>query len=206
MSEQRTEAEALEFAHQTLAASREGVLRINAEDSVPVKFTTSNADGRIVASVPVATFFASEIILFVPEEKEGSLSLLLSAEELEEGPETDRWMAFHTESDHVRWGIFYVDAAKHDGWVFDGDAMMRPNLLATAEPALVKKLNADKGLLVRLCQRFAGMVVPDPVCVGVDQGGLHVRARFGVVRVAFERTAKNAEDAGSLIDAMISKA
>lgn len=205
MSEARSEAEALEFAHQTLAASREGVLRINAEDSVPVKFTTSNADGRIVASVPVATFFASEIILFVPEEKDGALSLLLSAEELEEGPETDRWTAFHIESEHVRWGIFYVDAAKHDGWVFDGDAMMRANVLADEEPALVKKLNADKGLLVKLCQRFAGMVVPDPVAVGVDQGGIHVRARFGVVRVPFERTAKSADEAAAMIDAMVAK-
>lgn len=206
MNEARSEAEALEFAHQTLAASREGVLRINGEDSVAVKFTTSNADGRVVASVPVATFFASEIILFVPEEKEGNLSLLLSAEELDEGPETDRWTAFHTESEHVRWGIFYVDAAKHAGWVFDGDAMMRPNMLAEAEPALVKKLNADKGKLVKLCQRFAGVVVPDPVAVGVDQGGVHVRARFGVVRVAFERTAKDAADAGAMIDAMVAKA
>ncbi len=206
MNEERSEAEALEFAHQALAASREGVLRINAEDSVPVKFTTSNTDGRIVASVPVATFFASEIILFVPEEKEGSLSLVLSAEELDEGPETDRWMAYHTESEHVRWGIFYVDAAKHDGWVFDGDAMMRSNLLADAEPAIVKKLNADKGMLVKLCQRFAGVVVPDPVCVGVDQAGMHVRARFGVVRVPFEREVRNADDAAGMIDAMVAKA
>jgi len=179
------DAIALEHALDVLDASREGVLSIGGEQRIPLRYVVAGADGRLVASVPVAALLAHELILHVPEETDDALQLLLSVEEIAESADTDRWQAHHGQPEHVRWGAMFIDSAKHGPWVFDGDAMMRPNPLTAAEPALCKLANADKAALVRACQRYAGLVVPDPVCVGADPRGLHIRARFGVVRLRF---------------------
>ncbi|MDX2116511.1 MAG: hypothetical protein SFZ24_12950, partial [Planctomycetota bacterium] len=151
-----------------------------------IKYVIDPLTGRLVASVPVAVLLSGQHLLWVPEESLDALQLLLSADELAEGAATDRWRVFHGEPEHVRWAQFWIDGARHGPWVFDGDALAAPNPLAADEPGLCKSLNADKGALAALCQRFAGVVVPDPVCVGVDPRGVHVRARFGVVRIRFE--------------------
>jgi hypothetical protein len=170
---------------------------------VAIKFVIDPASGRLIAGVPAAVFFAPELLLYVPEGTEDALQLLVSAEEEDEGPLTDRFTAYHGPSEHVRWAGLMIDSARHGPWVFDGDAMMRSSRLAEAEAGLCKTVNADKGALVRACQRYGGVVAPDPVCVGVDDGGLHVRVRFGIVRVRFERRAKDAADARAMIEAML---
>lgn len=202
MTNEHAEQEALEHARDTLTTARDGVLHVG-DNIVPIKFVTDPANGRLIASVPVATFFAPELIIFVPEETDEALQLLVSAEEEEESALTDRYLAYHGEPEHVRWAGLVIDSARHGPWVFDGDAMMHPNPVASGEAALCKKLNGDKASLAKLCERYGVTDVAEPLCVGVDESGLHVKARYGIVCVRFPRPAKDAVDAGALIDEML---
>ena len=196
------ETRALGVGRTLLEANREGTLCFD-DHHVPVKFVSESASGRLVASVPVATFFADEHVLWVPEEHEDALQCLVSPEEIEESHATDRWMAFHGEPEHVRWAAFWIDSARHGPWVFDGDAMAEPNALAEIEPRLVRAMNADPAALATLCERASGSPTPDPLCVGVDPRGVYVRARFGVVRVAFEEACEDGAAAERLIASLL---
>ena len=93
-------------------------------------YVVSPADGRLVAPVMVAMLQAEETVLFVPEVGEGALELLVTLYEFDEhGPEgglTDRWRIHHGEPSDVRWAHLDLDAAKHDGVVIDGDALLMP--------------------------------------------------------------------------------
>ncbi len=192
--EQATELAALDHARHVLAASREGVLLLD-DQRIPIRFVIANDDGRLIASTPVAALMSSSLTMFVPEESDDALQLLLSPEEIKESMDTDRWMAHHLgsgeEPEHVRWGAYWIDSAKHGPWVFDGEAMMSPNPAGPIEGALVKRINTDKPRLTALAQERAEVEVADPVCVAVDGFGLLVRARFGVVRVAFDEEARS---------------
>lgn len=196
------ESQALDHAREVLVANCEGLLRFD-EQSVVLKFVIDPEDGRLTAAVPVAVLMAAEHVLFVPEETEDALQLLVSPEEAQEGNTTDRWQAYHGVPEHVRWATFWIDGARHGPWVFDGDAMTAGNPLAKAEPALCKLANADPAKLARACKKIVDVDVPDPVCVGVDPGGMHVRARFGVVRLAFSPAASDADHAKASIEAML---
>jgi hypothetical protein len=202
MNEEAAARGALEHALDVLRSTREAVLAFE-ENFIPIKTTMERSTGRLVASAPVATFFAAEHVVFVPEEAEDALQLLVSPEEIEEGAETDRWTAYHGEPEHVRWAVMWIDSAKHGPWVFDGEAMTIPSALAPAEAGLVRGLNARRAELHALCRRLHGVDPEDPVCVGVDPHGIDVRARFGVLRAPFAQAADGPEHAERLIEKLL---
>lgn len=192
--EATAEGGALDHAQAVLLGQAEGDLRFD-EHGFRLKFVHDPASGRLVASVPVAVFSAAEHVLFLPEETEDALQLLISPEDVGESAVTDRWMAYHGEPEHVRWASFWIDGARHGPWVFDGEALSVANPLLKEEAGLCRAANADRTKLAAACERMAGVAVPDAVCVGVDPRGLHVRARFGVVRVQFREDGAAVSDA-----------
>lgn len=194
--------EALEHALAVFTADCEGRLTLD-DQAIHLKYIIDPASGRMTGSVPVAVLHAAELVLSVPEETDDALQLLLTAEESAESAATDRWICYHGDPEHVRWATFWIDSARHGPWVFDGDAFTLPNPLAAAEPALCKLLNADKAKLAALCQRFSGVPIPSPVCVGIDPRGIHIRARFGVVRVRFDSVLNDADSARAEIERML---
>lgn len=196
-----TETDALEHARRVLASSRDGVLQFG-ETQVPLKFIADGRTARLIACVPAAVMLASDHTLFVPEESDEALQLMVTPEEAPESEATDRWQAYHGQPEHVRWAELWVESGKHGAWVFDGEALTLPNPLVESEAALCRAVNADKALLAKVCQRHAGVVAPSPTCVGVDPGGLYVRAPFGVVRVWFEREAGGADGAKAAYEAL----
>ncbi len=198
MREAEAEADALESAYRFLMANREGVLNFD-DNFVPVKFVTDSSTGRLVMPVPVATFFVHQHVLFVPEEADDAMQIIVSPEQIDECAATDRWLAFHEEPEHVRWAMCWLESVKLSPWVFDGEALTRPNTLAKDEPALVRELNADTAALAALCRAATGTEVLSPLCVGVDQSGMHVRARFGVLRIHFPHSANDADHARRMI-------
>jgi hypothetical protein len=78
-----------------------------------------------------------------------------------------------------------IEAGKTETQVFSGEELSEPNLLTACEHRLVKALNADRALIAKACSRLRGVDVADPLVVGVDQLGVDVRARFGVLRLEF---------------------
>lgn len=201
-----TEEMALDHARLVLASCREGVLSFG-EHNVPIRFIVTNADGRLIASVPVATFFSSEHTLFVPEECDEALQLLLSAEEIEESRDTDRWLAHHLRAElgidqpeHTKWAAFWIDSVRHGPWVFDGDPFMQPNPIADDEPRLCKALNADRARLDAIARSATDAEIENPVCVAVDAHGILIRARFGVVRALYDEPVSTAAEAEEAIE------
>lgn len=206
MDEQRAEREALEHARAFLHANLEASLLLDGEFNENIKrvpFVLDHETGKLIASVPVATFHASEVIFRVPEEADDAMGLLVTAEEVEESGATDRWMAFHGEPDHVRWAACWIDGAKHGPWVFDGDAMMQPNPLAPIEPRVCKQLNSDehRAMLAGIARTRAGAEIAKPLCVGVCPHGVWLRAPFGVTLARFDEPITE-PDADRVINAL----
>lgn len=225
--EQHAELEALTHAKRVLAAYREGDLTID-DQHTKIRFVNEHASGRLIASVPSATFFGSHLLLSVPSETDDALHLMLTAEEIEESRVTDRWLAFHlsqsgySESstdegaeqgreypDHTKWAAFWIDSAKHGPWVFDGDALMLPNPLAELEPSVCKQLNQDKPLLAKLCAVHTGaeeageQPSDEPTCVGVDPAGIYARLAHGVVHIPFPDPADGTDAKVETVETLI---
>lgn len=180
------EGAALLEALATLRAHREGTLAFD-EHVRPVRFVQDPEDGRLIFPAMVAMLDASEVVLFVPEESDEALQLLLTLEPVDEAshPGPDRWRIHHDQPTDIHWVAAWVDGARRGKFVFDGDAMMAPNPLASCEAALCRRANADEGALLRAADRATGRRNRAAVCVGVDPWGLHARCEFDVARVPF---------------------
>ncbi len=196
-------------AIRTLRAHRQGVLVAGGVAS-PLRFVTDNATGRVVFPTNPNIFEDEEAVLFTPEESIEALQLLLLPRPTD--PDTDeacdRWKAYHGTPEYPRWASCGIESGRLGGDVVDGEALMVPNPLRAAEPALCKRLNTDRARLTRLCRRATGVEIPAPLAVGVDPDGLDVKARFGIVRVPFAAPAPapTGEAAGAAIDALLAEA
>ena len=202
LSDRNAEEAALARALRMLADNREGAMSFE-EHVVPVKFIRSPIEGHLLASVPVAMLLADEVIIFVPDEREDALQLLVSAEEVGESPLTDRYTAYFQEPDHVRWAELWIDAGRLNEYVFDGDALMVSNPLAGDETALIRALNEDPSALKRACAARCTREIEAPLAVGVDALGIDIRAAFGIVRLPFDERADDAETARAQIESML---
>lgn len=214
MSQRKPEhPEAARQASTLLRRYRAGTL-LAADTATPVRFVLDPQDGRMLLPIPRETEDAEQFVLFIPEESDSALQLLLfPAKEQPSEALTDRWRIYHLnppsidngEYDPV-WRVFVVDTARLKDAVIDGEFLTLPNPLVNIEPAVCRKLNADKPRLARLCRAEAGFAVEAPVCVGIDPEGLHIRTRLGVERVPFESTIKTPDAASQHIDAMLQRA
>lgn len=204
MPEPTPQRPTLDDAMATLRAHRRGDLLF--DDAVrSVRFVLDPQDGRLVMPAMVAMLSAAQPVLFLPEESEEALQLLVSMEEIdgESHATADRWRIYHGEPEDVRWAACWIDSARLGPMVFDGDALMVPNALASDEPALCKELNADKDGLHRLCAQAAGVECENPVCVGVDPEGLDIRRRFDIVRIPFPKVAENADGVRAAVAGLV---
>lgn len=199
-----SENDGLELAQRMMRGHRVGALLFD-DNLRPVKFVVDPASGRVVLAMMVAMVQTDHQVLMIPAESEDSLQLLLDVEGIEEGDAlSDRWRIYHGEPEDIHWVSCWIDSGKLLGLVFDGDALMQPNPLADEESALVGVMNARKEDLRVLCARYAGMEVEQPLCVGADAWGLHVRSKFDVLRVELPRQARDREDFVSMIEGMLS--
>lgn len=190
---------ALEIARDLLARNREGVL-VGDERAFAIKFIIDPATGDLIAPIPEEALEASDLLLFVPEESFDAIQLLVDATQAPESALTDRWCAYHLAQNYPVWARLRVDSGKHDQWVFPGEKLTWPNPIAHEESALCRLLNADKPALSNLMREAARIEVDDPVCVGVNERGVYIRARFSVVLVRFHAPASNPDEARAHIE------
>ncbi|HVZ93251.1 MAG TPA: DUF2470 domain-containing protein [Phycisphaerales bacterium] len=202
---------ALSHALDLFDSCREGVLiaRIADTDTAwPIKFVTCPESGRLITCLAEEALRATEYVLHVPEEKADSLQFLISLEKCGESSATDHYLGYHGKPEGVHaptWVECWIDAARRADWVFDGEAFMTPNPLASAECPICKRLNADPAKLSQLCKAVERLDIPSPVCVGVVPSGLHVRARFGVVRIPFGQRLESPAEAEKRVEEMLLK-
>jgi hypothetical protein len=181
-----SEAEIITGARAFLRANLTGTIGFD-EEFIPIKIVVA-PDGALVAPVMVAMLRALDVVIFLPAEDDAAMQLQVTLEEIQDSGEhaalCDRWRIYHGEPEDVRWARISIDAAKFDGRMFDGLALMEPNALADAEPRICRKVNSEmRGLLKQACLRVAEVEIEDPRLVGVDPLGFDVRGRFDVVRL-----------------------
>ncbi|MCC6659629.1 MAG: hypothetical protein IT437_01960 [Phycisphaerales bacterium] len=185
-----------------LRSNRTGVLMAG-ERAFPVLFVTAH-DGALVAPLEGGAIEAGGHTLFVPEESVDALQLLVRVARLGPDPAAaDRWRAYHGTARSARWCAMSVESGRRGAEVVDGAGLMLVNPLADAEGALCRRVNSDAAALRRAVLGAAGVDVPHPLCVGVDDHGMDVRARFGIVRVGFERPAGSAGEAMRVIEGLL---
>lgn len=175
-----------------------GLFRFD-ENILPMKVVIEN-DGRLLAPMMVAMLTAGDTVLFLPDEEEPSMHLMVTLEEFEEsGPDgelADRWRIYHGEPDDLRWALMHVDAARLDGVFYDGDALLMPNQLGSVEASICRWANETivEGLRAACLQQHE-IELNDPRLVGVDSLGFDVRGRFGLVRLESQSTLESEEQA-----------
>lgn len=185
----------------------EGVLLFDGH-ATPVRFIIDDATGVLVLAVEPVVLTAAEHILFVPEERDSAVELMLelSAADPTAGDlalACDRWAAYHGRTTLRAWAAAAVGAAKWNGRVHEGDAIMRPNPLRHHRSALLPEVGTDPALLGAACKRLAGLDVADPAVVGIDPWGVDVRARFGIVRLEFQEEAPTSDAALAAITRLL---
>ena len=130
-----SEAEIITGARAFLRANLSGTIGFD-EEFIPIKIVVA-PDGALVAPVMVAMLRALDVVVFLPEEDDAAMQLQVTLEEIEDKGEhaalCDRWRIYHGEPEDVRWARISIDAAKFDGRMFDGLALMHANALAEAE-------------------------------------------------------------------------
>lgn len=199
-------ASSLDAALRMIREGYRGTLQFD-EHFIPIKYVIDPERGRLALPVMVAMLRAAETILFIPEEAEDSLQTLVTLEAMDEHDAlADRWRTYHGEPDDVRWASVWLDMAKLQGVVIDGDSLMRPNPLVACEARLCKFINEQVDALRRLARSRGGMEIESPLCVGVDGEGFDVRARFDIVRIRFDEPTDDERDARARIAHMLEEA
>ena len=203
------EQDLIESAQRFLKSQTTGDLRFD-EHYRPLRYVIGPA-GRIVAPVMTAMLQAQETVLFVPEVVDGAMELLVTLTEFDaDGPEgalTDRWRIYHGEPEDVYWAFFDLDAVRFHDSVIDGEALVRPNPLASDEARICREVNAEhREDLKRVCDVIFHAEVADPYLVGVDPLGFDVRRRFDVLRLNAPQPIPTADDVQRVLKELIDKA
>ncbi|GJM18547.1 MAG: hypothetical protein DHS20C14_07600 [Phycisphaeraceae bacterium] len=171
-----------------------------------VRFVFDRADGSVVMAMDPRDTDAAEHVLCVPDDSfDTHARALLACSRIDEhDPAVDLFAAYHGPERSAAWVRGVIAFAKlASGDVVDGDDLAWANPLAGAQTALCRALNADPGRLRGACERAAGVAPEDPFAVGVDPFGVDVRARFGVVRVAFSAAMGDAAAAQGAIETLL---
>lgn len=183
----------------------------------PVVFVADPRSGRLLMPVSTEAADAEERVLWIPEESHDAMQALLEARIIEEDAWTpalealrDRCEAYHGKVRAPAWILCEADSVKWRSEVHEGPLVLRPNAVADIEPALLRLINRPSGggpsRAGALASRFEQARTTDAVAVGVDEDGIDVRSRVGVLRVTFAETARNADEAEAIVRRMLDEA
>lgn len=163
---------------------------------------------------------ATHFVLFLPDESEAALQVLLTPrvadpEETDlrdrfEAPREelrDRWMMLHLDPPRgdAAWVLFDAESARLGREVLDDDALRSFSDLHAWEPKLVKRANADRARLARACLAVTGSGLTDAIAVEANPSGLLVRHKLGVTLAPFGVEAHDQAAAEREIDALLAR-
>jgi hypothetical protein len=194
--EEYDEQQVLEDAWNFLRCNTTGTLRFG-DHLHEVSYVFSN-DGAMIIPAMVAMLQPQSLVMYVPEYAEDCMEMHVTLEQFSPTGDgsayVDRWQMYHGEPPDVQWAKVTIDAARFHEMFIDGDGLQRENEIAVDEPLLCIQLNGDIAEIVSACKQIANVEVETPVVVGVDQLGVDVRARFGIVRLASDAPLTNIGD------------
>ncbi len=198
------DSEQLNEARRHVRRFRRGVLRIDGEVA-PCAFVIDGADGRFVLPSDEDLTHASDIVLYVPDDGFNEMALLINpAGQVGSFDEArDRYLAYHGRAEAIEWFRCDLDSAKWGGEIYEGADLLGPNTLRAIEPGLCKMLNADRDVLARVSELLTRVHPENPLCVGVDQLGMDVRTRVGIIRVEWPAEITEPESAPGIIRALL---
>ncbi|MFT5423387.1 MAG: hypothetical protein ACI89L_001164 [Phycisphaerales bacterium] len=189
-----------------LRAHAAGILRCD-ETPEPIRFVYSRQDQGVILPLEPRLLDSDQFLLCLPDDSfDLSVRALLHVVALNDEREIDRdrHMAYHGSTTEGVWVLGRIEHAHSaSGLVIDGELLTEPGSLAADEPRLCKRLNADRAALADAIELFAGVRIAEPLAVGVDPHGFDVRARHGIVRVAFPSPCTNGDTAARVISTMI---
>lgn len=169
----------------------------------PIRFITSD-DARIVFPCPEQPDRLDSPVLHIPDESHDSLQLLLSDIQPSASPAARlRWEVYHGAPRSPYWTTCAIESARLGHLVATGDELPIANPLAPHEPALCSYANRHPDRLAAAILRSLRIEVANPVVVGVDDTGMHVRARFDILRLDFLRPATSDSHAREAIDRLL---
>lgn len=177
----------------------------------PARFVIDDHTGHLTLFAERQALQQEAPALLIPEESEPELELLLDFDRRPPGEaRRDRWRAYHAAAEPERageWASVIAETVRlcitPGPEVFDGPEICRPNPLREEITRLLRQPNQRPDDLARAVRARIGEASVAPVAVGVDPWGLDVRARFGVIRLEFEREARDADAAAAAIEALL---
>jgi len=193
----------IEIALAFLRANPHGELRCDGALQ-KIKFVFAG-DGSLAAPTARGTLEAVDTVLFVPDYRDEAMEVQCALSPLQaagaDAAVRDRWRIYFGEPTEPIWAKLVPQAARHQGLIIDGEALMQPSALAADKPALcndVNRLHVDD--LRRVVARATRVHIEQPIMVGIDSGGVDVRARFGIIRLAFSRPIATAAEARAALE------
>lgn len=196
-------ASEFEFA---LRADRRAVVLV---DGTPYERRTvlDNHASRFVLPLPSAALDGDEVVIWIPEERDDALQVLVSPFEIDGNTEAaaDRWRIYHGREPDAHWVAAEPIAVRLGPMVSGGDEVDLSNRLADAEPALCKAFNTEPARLGTLAHAFDPRAHGVCTLVGVDHLGLDIRSRWDIVRVPFGGVIREPDEARSRIRELLDR-
>ncbi|MDX2147978.1 MAG: hypothetical protein SFZ23_10690 [Planctomycetota bacterium] len=166
-------------------------------DEVPFRamFVIDSFTGSLVTAVPRLVLDATDLVMMIPEESAAALQIMGGLQALAESRATDRHQAYHGRNADAMHAVLMAEAGKLGGAIVESHDLLAPNPFAGEEARLCKLCNANPGRVARVLASGGHTDAPPMVVVGIDDLGVDVRTRFGIVRLWFSKPALDAEAA-----------
>lgn len=173
---------------------------VTPEAARPCPTIIDPATGRLVAALESDEALLDAATLFIPDESNDALQLLVLPGSSEPATDAarDRYTAFHGAPTLPALLSLTLDGARHLDVIVDASEIDLGDPFPTEAASIRRALNADRHALGRICTKLGielGLRAGEsPVALSVDPHGIDLKGPLGLRRYDFERPARDAAD------------
>lgn len=141
--------------------------------------------GGFLIAVVKDAFEADDVVLACPRDSfDTKVRVSVELSEIVTEEQSDRFTAYHLPATAPLLALGTLSYAKLDsGEVITQDQCPLANPLISVMGPLCRTLNAHRSNLSSLCTMMTGIAHDSPLAVGVDDTGIDIRVRHGLVRL-----------------------